>query len=111
MDWINHPKFVPVREAILRRLTKNNRLKFRKLDPVVFLCGGMSSKPRDTLANYITKRSNRLLWFYAEHVWDTLTAQTNLSSLELEKQLADFSDIVIVVSRAQALSLNWAPSH
>lgn len=95
MSWLNNPRFVPVRDSVLSRLSDEDR-HFRKLLPVIFLCGGYQSTRRKTLDTYLRKRHSFLL-FKAEDVWGTVSHQPNANALEMERQLAALSDMVIVI--------------
>jgi hypothetical protein len=66
-SWLRHPRYVPVREALITHLQRT-RYRFRRLDPVVFLCGGAGSKSRDALTDYLKKFASDLDVFYAERV-------------------------------------------
>ncbi len=96
MPWLNNPKFVRVRDGILEAF-KRNEYRFRRMPNVLFLCGGNHSKPRDRLAEYIRKRREDTLVFYAEAVWAAIARIEQLSALEMEAKLAGLSDIVIIV--------------
>jgi len=67
MPWLNHPKFAHVRDEILEDVRKNE-YRFRRTPNVLLLCGAVNSKPRDRLAEYIRKRREDTLIFYAEDV-------------------------------------------
>lgn len=95
MSWLNNPRFVRVRESVLSRLSDQDR-HFRKVLPVIFLCGGYKSTRRETLATYLHK-SHKLLLFKAEDVWGTVSHQPDANALEMERQLAALSDMVIVI--------------
>lgn len=96
MPWLNHPKFVRVRNEILEAVRKNE-YRFRRTPNVLFLCGANQSKPRDRLAEYIRKRRQDTLVFYAEEVWAAISRLEQLSALEMEAKLAALSDIVVII--------------
>jgi len=96
MPWLNHPKFVRVRDEILEAV-KRNEYRFRRTPNVLFLCGGNKSKPRYRLAEYIRTRREDTLVFYAEEVWTTISRIEKLSALEMEAELAGLSDIVVII--------------
>jgi hypothetical protein len=95
MLWLNHPKFVRVRDGILDVFSRNE-YRFRRTPNVLFLCGGHGSKPRERLAQYIRKRRSDTLVFYAETVWATISKIEQMSALEMEAKLASISDIVMI---------------
>src|SRR5438128_76719 len=96
MLWLNHPKFARVRDEILTAVQKNEYL-FRRTPNVLFLCGAIKSKPRDRLAEYIRKKRDDTLVFYAEQVWSAISRLEDLGALEMEAKLAALSDIVVVI--------------
>src|SRR5437870_3249132 len=97
MPWLNHPKFVRVREEILQAVQKNE-YRFRRTPNVIFLCGALNSQPRDRLAEFFRKtRKDDTLVFYAEEVWIAISKREELSALEMEAKLAALSDIVIII--------------
>lgn len=97
MDWLQHPKFVGVRDEVLYYL-KQKTYQFRKVGKVLFLCGGRKSLRRDRLAEYLHRYHQESLTFYAETVW-TAIAQRNpdANALEVEERLADLADAVIII--------------
>ena len=100
MSWLNNPRFVPVRESVIARLSDQD-MHFRKVRPVVFLCGGLQSHQRDQIAQYLrTRHPREPLVFYAEEVWDIVSRRSELNALEMEEKLADLSDLVMVVAES-----------
>ena len=95
MTWLHHPKFVPIRDAALRAV-KRDVYRFRRTKPVIFLCGGRDSKPRDRVAEYLRTKADSLV-FYAEEIWAVIARENSQNALEMEARLADLSDIVIVI--------------
>ena len=76
MPWLNHPKFVRVREEVLQAVQKHE-YRFRRTPNVIFLCGGIGSRARDRLAEFLRKtRKEDTLLFYAEKVWIAMSART-----------------------------------
>lgn len=71
MEWLHHPKFVRVRDAVLLDL-KRKEFHFRKVGMVVFLCGGFQSERRERLAEYLRSSPREVLLFYAEDVWSVI---------------------------------------
>jgi hypothetical protein len=87
MDWLQHPKFRQLRDDVLGAV-KRDHYRFRKPKKVVFLCGGKNSSARDRLKAYLLQQRADVLIFYAEDIWNVISAQKNLSALALEAQLA-----------------------
>jgi hypothetical protein len=73
------------------------KYRFRRINPVVFLCGANGSKGRDALRDYLHKYTPNLSVFYAERVWDTIACLGKLDALQMEEHLARLADIVIVI--------------
>ncbi len=96
MTWLKHPKFIRVRDSVLKALTEKER-HFRKINSVIFLCGGRSSKPRERLSQYISSQAIPSLIFSAEDVWTILAKQAKFNALEMEEQLAQLADLVIII--------------
>jgi hypothetical protein len=94
--WFDHPRYVRVRDRLIQALTSSS-YRFRKLSPVVFLCGGAGSVARDSLRDYINSSRPTFRVFYAEQVWDAISAIGHITALEMENRLADLADIVIIV--------------
>jgi hypothetical protein len=96
MLWLNHPKFIRVRDEILQAVQKNE-YRFRRTPNVLFLCGAIGSKPRERLAEYVEKKRTDTLVFYAEDVWTKIAQLADLGALEMEAKLAGLSDIVVII--------------
>ena len=96
ITWLQHPKYAATRDRLITYLT-SERYRFRRLAPVLFLCGGAGSKRRDTLRAYLQKHKPWVNIFYAELVWDSLSAQTGLSALKMERDLAALADMVVII--------------
>ncbi|MBZ5522067.1 MAG: retron St85 family effector protein [Acidobacteriia bacterium] len=94
--WLEHPKYVPVRDRLIEYL-RSNKYRFRRLAPVLFLCGGAGSARRDTLRDYLRKYASGVNLFYAESVWNQIAAQGNRNALEMESDLAALADLVIII--------------
>ena len=94
--WLTHPKYVPVREQLIERLS-SRWYRFRKVDPVLFLCGGNKSPRRETLRNYLRKTKPNLNVFYAERVWEHIASRANAGALKMEADLAGLADLVVIV--------------
>jgi hypothetical protein len=95
VDWFNHPRFAAERSRVVTFL-RRKEYQFRKLEKVIFLCGGYNSSRRDHLAIHLKRRSDDTRVFYAEAVWDIL-AKGPANALQVERQLADLADLVIIV--------------
>lgn len=94
--WLDHPSYRPVRDRLINYLT-SSKYRFRRLAPVIFLCGGLRSPARETLRNYLNKHRPDLDLFYAEDVWELIAAQSELSALEMEEYLARLADMLIIL--------------
>ena len=94
--WIEQPKLHSARERIVSSLSPDH-YRFRRISPVVFICGGLNSKPRDTLRNYLRKQKEELQIFYAERVWELISANPGLGALKMESDLAALSDLVVII--------------
>jgi hypothetical protein len=98
LSWLDNPRYVGTRDDLISRM-KSERYRFRRHGISVFLCGGANSSRRERLRSYLLKHVPNLLGvFYAERVWEHLTAHASLmSALEMEAELAKLADIVIVI--------------
>jgi hypothetical protein len=94
--WLDHPKYVPARERLVAYLD-SERYRFRRVSPVVFLCGGAGSARRDALRDYLHKHHPNLAVFYAEGVWEQIAAHVQHGALKMEADLAALADIVIII--------------
>lgn len=70
---------------------------FKRLRPVVLLCGKEKSSNRDVLRHYLAKHHQDLLVFYAEHVWQHVAHRKDLNALEMEDQLGQLADVLIIL--------------
>jgi hypothetical protein len=95
-SWLEQPKLIPVRERIVSALTPE-QYRFRRVSPVVFLCGGFESRPRDNLRDYLHLKYPNLGIFYAERVWEVIASNPGLGALKMESDLAALSDLVIII--------------
>lgn len=95
-QWLEHPKYIPTRERLIQSLTSSH-YRFRRSDPVVFLCGAERSIPRDDLAAYLKKFGPSVLLFYAETVWELIQSRLPLGALKMESELAALADVVIII--------------
>jgi hypothetical protein len=96
LSWLNHPKFLKPRNETLDQF-KAKEFNFRKVKPVIFLCGGLGSKRREKLSQFLKKNHPETLVFYADNVWPFIAAQSKLNALEMEAQLAYLADMVLIV--------------
>jgi hypothetical protein len=94
--WLDHPSYRPVRDRLIDYLT-SSKYRFRRLSPVIFLCGGLNSPARNTLRDYLAKRVSGLALFYAEDVWQQIATRSDLSALEMEEYLAQLADMLIIL--------------
>lgn len=94
--WFHQPRLRRVRERIISSLSSEH-YRFRRLSPVVFICGGLNSSPRDKLRDYFRRRLPDLQVFYAERVWELIAADPGLGALKMESDLAALSDLIIIV--------------
>ena len=96
VEWYGHPKYVTVRERLISTLTSPH-YRFRRSEPIIFLCGGAKSVPRDTLAGYLKKHIPTTKFFYAEPVWEVIASRLKLGALAMEADLAKLADLVIII--------------
>lgn len=97
MDWLHHPRFAVQRDRALDVL-KRNEYQFRRIDKVLFLCGGKDSIRREHLAEHLRRNHARLRLFYAERVWTAIASRTDATNaLDVEEKLASLADIVVVI--------------
>ena len=59
--WLDHPSYRPIRDRLINYLS-STKYRFRRLAPVVFLCGGLQSPARATLRDYLEKHYRRSLF-------------------------------------------------
>ena len=95
-SWLAHPRYVLVREGLIDHL-RRTRYRFRKLDPVIFLCGANESKSRDAIRQYLAKHVPDLAVFYAEKVWHEIVSLGERDALQMEEDLAKLADMIIVI--------------
>jgi len=96
MDWLNHPAYTVVRNRIISRFRKKIYV-FQKLSPMVLLCGATDTLRRETILNYLRKKRPDAFVFKADDVWFEIASETAANALHMEEQLADLSDLVIVL--------------
>lgn len=96
MDWLNHPSYARLRDRLIRRL-RMRTYQFKTLRPVLFLCGGRESPRRERIADYLRKYHPQKLLFNAEDVWNQIASRTALNALQSERELAQLSDVVLIV--------------
>lgn len=94
--WLHQPRLRTARDRIIKSLSPDH-YRFRRLSPVVFICGSMNSSPRDTLTEYFHRRLQHLQVFYAERVWDMIASNPGLGALKMESDLATLSDLIIII--------------
>lgn len=96
VPWLEHPKYVTARERLIAYL-RSTKYRFRRLAPVLFICGGAGSPRRDVLRDYLQKYRPELNLFYAENVWERIAARGSRNALEMESDLASLADLVIII--------------
>jgi hypothetical protein len=94
--WLNHPRYKPLRDRLIEYL-RSGTYRFRVIRPVIFLCGGAKSSPRDTLRDYLLKTYPDYYVFYAEKVWECIAADASQTALRMEANLATLADLVIII--------------
>lgn len=95
-SWLGHSRYIPIREGLINHL-RRTKYRFRKLDPVIFLCGAFESKGRDAIRIYLAKHTPELDVFYAEKVWDEIASLGHRDALQMEEDLAKLADLIIVI--------------
>jgi hypothetical protein len=95
-SWLAHSRYIPIREGLINHL-RRTKYRFRKLDPVIFLCGAFESKSRDAIRAYLVKHTPDLDLFYAEKVWEEIAALGERDALQMEEDLAKLADLIIVI--------------
>lgn len=96
MPWLNHPKYIPTRDALIAQWSRK-RQHFRRMRHVVFLCGGFNSSRRDQIDAYLAKFHKDLLVFYADNVWNHISGRPGANALLMEEQLAQLADVVVII--------------
>lgn len=96
MTWLNHPRFVRARDGTLDHF-RAREYHFRKANPLVFLCGGRESCPRDWLAKYLGSKHPDFHVFYADEVWSLIAESQDLNALQMEEKLACLADMILIV--------------
>ncbi len=95
--WLDHPKFRAIRDETLAQFRAKD-VHFRKVKSVIFLCGAAQSSRRDRLAQYLKKQwAEDVLVFYADDVWPVIAGRPGLNALQMERELASLSDLVLIV--------------
>ena len=94
--WIEQPRLRSACERIVKSLSPDH-YRFRRISPVVFICGGLNSKPRNRLRDYLRKQKPALQIFYAERVWELISSNPGLGALKMESDLAALSDMVVII--------------
>lgn len=94
--WLENPRYIPERDRLIGYL-RSTRYRFRRLEPVLFLCGGAESPRRDILREYLRKERPLLGVFYAERVWEHLASRLDRGALKMEADLATLADIVLII--------------
>lgn len=95
-SWLNHPRYARARDELISYL-RSEKYRFRRLAPVLFLCGGKDSPNRETLRKYLKRRRPELEIFYAERVWEQIASFSDQGALKVEADLAALADLVIII--------------
>jgi hypothetical protein len=95
-SWVEQAKLRSARDRIVSSLSQDH-YRFRRISPVIFICGGLNSAPRNTLRDYLKKRKPDLQIFYAEQVWELISANPGLGALKMESDLAALSDLIVII--------------
>lgn len=94
--WLHHPAYVPARDRLVAYL-RSSKYRFRRLDRVVFLCGGAGMPARVHLREYFEKTLSDVRFFYAEGVWEHIASRPGVGALKMEADLAELADLVLIV--------------
>jgi hypothetical protein len=94
--WLEHPAYTKIRERLIRYL-RSDKYRFRTLEPVMFLCGGANSAPRDTLRVYLNRHFPEISLFYAEQVWLRIVPTAGSNALEMEDYLGQLADVLVII--------------
>ena len=92
MTWLDHPKFKPIRDSVIEKLSSHT-YHFRRLKRVLFLCGKKDSARRKKLKTYIARRVPRTVARYrvtTVHIWLTSRARQAFPS----EQIASAQQVV-----------------
>jgi hypothetical protein len=81
-SWVEQAKLRFACERIVSSLSPD-QYRFRQISPVIFICGGLNSKPRDTLRDYLKQQKPDLQIFYAERVWELISSVPGLGALKM----------------------------
>jgi len=95
-SWVEHAKLRFACDRIVNSLSPEH-YRFRRISPVIFICGGLNSAPRDVLRDYLKRRKPELQIFHAERVWELISANPGLGSLKMESDLAALSDLIVLI--------------
>jgi hypothetical protein len=95
-SWVEQAKLRFACKRIVSSLSPE-QYRFRQISPVIFICGGLNSKPRDTLRDYLKQQQPDLQIFYAERVWELISSVPGLGALKMESDLAALSDLIVVI--------------
>lgn len=95
-SWVEQAKLRSACDRIISSLSPEH-YRFRRISPVIFICGGLNSAPRDTLRAYLKQQKPDLQIFYAERVWELISANPGLGALKMESDLAALSDLIIII--------------
>jgi hypothetical protein len=94
--WVEQPKLRSACGRIVSSLSPDH-YRFRRISPVIFICGGLNSAPRDKLRAYLKQQKPNLQIFYAERVWELISSNPGLGALKMESDLAALSDLILII--------------
>src|SRR6185437_3030359 len=95
-SWVEQTKLRSACDRIVSALSPEH-YRFRRISPVIFICGGLNSAPRNTLRDYLKGRKTDLQIFYAERVWELISSNPGFGALKMESDLASLSDLIIII--------------
>lgn len=95
-SWVEQAKLRSACDRIVQSLSPEH-YRFRRISPVIFICGGLDSPRRNTLHDYLKKRKPDLQIFYAERVWELISTNPGLGALKMESDLAALSDLIVII--------------
>lgn len=96
MEAYRHPSYIRVRDELVSTL-RTRFAQTRRVNSIIFLCGGASSVVRPFLRSYFGAHHPDWLVFYADDVWDHVEAIGTFNALDMERELAALADVVVIV--------------
>jgi hypothetical protein len=95
-SWVEQARLRSACDHIVSSLSSEH-YRFRRISPVIFICGALNSLPRNTLRDYLKSHKPNLQIFYAERVWELISANPGLGALKMESDLAALSDLIVII--------------